>query len=447
MSELGERMVAFRKQQKISRKNLAEACGGTLTESKIWSIENGRAVTLEEEAGILGVIGNGTLADPDPVHPRVEPATPTVPWSPPAVDVPEFDDADPMPGLVPSDLPEAPQIADLVVPSIGGGPVPEEGVRLVSNSELQTFKDCRRKWWLGWYRGLKLNEQEAFGPRIIGERLHRALAMYYVPEGTKPMDPRAALERFVVQDWSILTEDVTPTAEFTKKFNDQTNLERAIIEGYLQWIEENGEDTDLEIISPEAYMEAQLEVNLGGLPYQVVKLIGRLDARARRRSDGHRQFVDHKIVGEFTRPSKRLPLDEQMLSYHLLEFLNLEDSDERCDGALYNMLRRVRRTVQAKPPFFKRIAVHHNQHELYSIKRRIEATVSDILSVEQDLREGVDHRDTAYPRPSDDCSWKCPFVQVCPMFDDGSRAEDMLTQYYHIGDPLDYYKSKESVDE
>jgi hypothetical protein len=339
-----------------------------------------------------------------------------------------------------------------VVPSAGGGPVPQVGVRLVSNSEMQTFKDCRRKWWLGWYRGMKLRGGDSpLGVRAVGDRIHRAMRLYYVPDGYQPLNLQEALERLILDDWSKLAgPDITPPSiEFTRKFDSQANLERAMVEGYLQWIAETGQDADLEIIAPETYVEAPLfhdqYANEGDTEsqYHQVKLIGKLDVRTRRRSDKVRLIMDHKTVGDLTSPVMMLNLDEQMLTYHLLEFLTTEDADERCDGALYNMLRRVKRTAAARPPFYSRVQVNHNELELHSIERRIEGTVEDMLTVESMLTQGVDHHEVAYPRPSRDCTWKCDFFPVCPMFDDGSRAEAMLDAHYTRGDPLSYYATSE----
>jgi hypothetical protein len=60
-------------------------------------------------------------------------------------------------------------------------------------------------------------------------------------------------------------------------------------------------------------------------------------------------------------------------------------------------------------------------------------------AVEQRLDAGENHLDVVPPSPSDDCSWKCDFHLVCPMFDNGSRAEDMLTAHYRKGNPWSRY--------
>jgi transcriptional regulator with XRE-family HTH domain len=435
----------LREAKKHSRKALSQLTG--IKEGRIWALENGKEPTSEEHATLqyhlLGAMDAPVptepveilpLDDPIPAHPSSD--IPMLVMEPEPIEEPTSE---------PSDHSEA-SIADrLVVPSTGGGPERREGLRLISNSEIQTFKQCRRKWWLGWYRGLMVKNETPFGARAIGLRLHRALKMYYVPKQYEPMDPMQALERLITEDWSALTANGF-TEEFRKKFDQEANLERAMMEGYWQWIQEEAEDADLEILEPEAYLEATL-LNKSDLDpadkYNEVRIIGRLDARALRRSDGIRLFIDHKSVQSLTAPVRTLTLDEQMLHYHLLEFLNTEEADKRCEGALYNMLRKVKRGPTAKPPFFDRVPVRHNPREIESYQRRLTAVVDDILDVEGELDSGANHLDVAYPTPSRDCSWKCDFLSICGMFDDGSRVEAMIEQYYMEHDPLEYYDVKE----
>lgn len=330
------------------------------------------------------------------------------------------------------------------------GPDRSLGFRLFSNSELQTFKSCRRRWWLGWYRQLRLKYESPVGPLAIGDRVHRALRLYYVPAGLPRVDPRTALERLIVEDWTAISAALTNQPEklaiLEKKFNDEANLERIMIAGYVDWVAETGADAEFDVIASERYMEADVTADLREVMpmasnFKGIKVIGKLDVRVKRRRDGVRLFIDHKSLAEFTTVRQVLPLDEQMIHYHLLEWLASGEGEERCDGALYNMLRKVKRTGSARPPFYDRVEVHHNRHTIEAYKRRMLATIIDVLEVEDLLNHGTEHFDAAYPSPSRDCRWKCPFFAVCPMFDDGSRAEDMLKQYYVEGDPLSYYNT------
>lgn len=429
----------------VSRRTLAALSG--LSEGKIWRIENkGNASDVERAALQPHLTTALTIGHTSSATSRVDPTVvPTVSQTAdvtPAVAQTVVLDRPPVVVDWPALQEAAREVEGLTPPP--SGPDRSLGFRLVSNSELQTFKDCRRRWWLAWYRQLRSRFQSPVGVRAVGSRLHRALMRWYVPATALAVDPREELERLIVLDWTLVCQthggEEHVSTELRRRFTDDANLERVMLEGYVQHIAETGIDAELEVISSEAYVEADItrDVQVTGNETPL-KIIGRLDVRVRRQLDGARLFIDHKSVGNFTEPAALLPLDEQMLHYHLLEWLNTDSADERCDGALYNMLRRVKRTPQARPPFYQRIEVHHNRHAVESFKRRLVATVLDMRDVEERLDSGDDHRDVAYPRPSRDCRWKCDFFQVCGLFDDDSRAEDMLTQYYEQSDPLSYY--------
>ena len=181
--------------------------------------------------------------------------------------------------------------------------------------------------------------------------------MWYIPEGVPRLDPRTALERLIVSDWTRLSHqlqnDPHQLTSIQHKFNLEANLERAMIEGYIDWLSGTGADSEIRVISSEAYMEAELfEDEATG---RKIKIIGKIDARVYRESDGTRLFMDHKTVTDTSSQRAMLPLNPQMLHYHLLEWLSQEENESRCDGALYNMLKKTKRTAVAKGPFYDRV--------------------------------------------------------------------------------------------
>jgi hypothetical protein len=347
---------------------------------------------------------------------------------------PPLPTASPVLIATPAELLQAPPTPALELPS---------GSYPISNSELQTWKRCRRKWWLAWYRELALKAETFVGVRSVGLRVHRALQRWYVPDGEPRVDPRDALERVIVEDWTRVSDHARATnvdeeklRALAREFAASTNLERAMIEGYVQWLEETGADAELRVTASETPLSAQLAID----DDREVSVIGKLDVRVTRVGDDARLFLDHKTVGDLKSPAVTLPQNEQMLHYHLLEWLNLDDGESRCDGALYNMLRRTQRTAKATPPFYDRIEVHHNRIELESYRRRLVATSRDVLDAIQRLDQGDDHLDVAYPSPRGECRWDCDFFAVCNLLDDGSAGvNDMVNSLYHEVDPRDRY--------
>lgn len=416
-----EMIIAERKRRKLSRAKFAELTG--LRPGSITNIERGGRAIKAAELEVLEKFvpdEDGEAMDAAQQSGLLEMAVPLLNED---TDIEDFD----MP------LVAFPSMRN---ESATGALVDEESKwrHQFSNSELRTFKRCRRKWYLSHFRQLSPREVSVTGARELGTQIHKSLEAWYAPDGSPHTDPREALERVLVEDWTSLTASANPETgpnpEAVKQYKDQCDLARAIISGYVEWLAETGVDEDLEVIAPETKLTAEI------LPD--IALIGKLDVEVRRRSDRTRLFIDHKSVGNLTTPLRTLHLDEQMLTYMLLQKLNTPDG-ELSAGALYNMLRKVKRTARAKPPFYERIEIQHNQHEIDSFHVRLVGTITVILDVIQQLLDGADHRAVAYPTPTSDCSWDCDFLAICSMMDDGSRVEDFISENYVQVDPLARY--------
>lgn len=335
----------------------------------------------------------------------------------------------------------APQ--ELSEPTPAGVALPAEVLpdQIVSATKINDWQQCKRKWWLRWYRQLD-SVTDLTDVRNTGIRVHEALAAWYVPEGTERQDPRDVLREAIGRDWNKTLErmQLTPQSEgfeaVAKKWESVAVLERAMIEGYMEWMEETGADAGYTVIGSELEVAVNIPDSVTGM---TVQARGVVDAKIRRDVDGVRLFIDHKSVGDFERATRFLKMRNQMLHYHLIEWLTTGEGEARCDGALYNMLRRVKRTAKAKPPFFQRKTVEHTEIQISAYRERLLGEAASMARAEQMLEAGVSHHRAVPPSPSDDCHWKCEFAAVCPMFDDGSRAEDMIAAVYHQGDPWQRY--------
>jgi len=298
----------------------------------------------------------------------------------------------------------------------------------ISNSEVQTYKDCRRKWWLSYYRRLQPKSKQMTGALALGSRIHEALDMYY----SKNIPLLDAHSQLVDNDKKILVDAYRDTYDL----ESEAELGRIMLEGYLQWVEENGIDAELEMISTEEIISMPLLDNS-------VVLQGKIDMRVRRKADGVRMFRDFKTVGgSFTDFSSMAHMNEQILTYMMLETAQNKEG-ERSEGGIFTMLKKVKRSANARPPFYEQLEVRHNVFALRSFWQRIHGTLSDMLNTRKALDEGGDHRFVAYPRPSRDCKWKCQFFTICPMFDDGSAAEAAIEDAFEVSNPYAYYGVEE----
>lgn len=300
----------------------------------------------------------------------------------------------------------------------------------ISNSEIQTFKDCRRRWWFTYYRRLQPKVQNFTGALALGSRIHEALDQYY----TSNME-RDLLEihsQLVAKDMKTLNDQYRDTTEL----ETEADLGRVMLEGYLEWIELEGIDAEIDMISTEEIIERPM---LDGK----VTLQGKIDMRVRRKIDGVRMFRDFKTVGgSFADFGSTAHMNEQVLTYMVLEEAQNENG-ERSEGGIFTMLRKVKRGAYAKPPFYDQIEVRHNRFALRSFYQRLEGVLEDIMRVREGLDEGVSHYKLAYPKPSRDCKWKCQFFAICPLVDDGSAAEAAISDAFAVADPYGYYQSTE----
>ena len=316
-----------------------------------------------------------------------------------------------------------------------------DGVRRFTNSEIQTFKRCRRKWYFAYYRKLIPVQASFVGVMQIGNRIHKALQYHYgtqIPGSTQHIDASTALEHLIEHDRDAMLEHHIEDDDVVEQFSVEADLERVMMRGYLEWLAETGDDANYTIIAAEDYREAQIRCFVRGVTHYV-KIIARLDLRVQRDSDGAILFLDHKTTNSFETLMRALPMNEQMLWYILIEYISEEKN--HVNGALYNMIRRTKRTARAKPPFYARYSVYHNETELLAFLMRTQGVIGSIIEATNGLDMDIDHRLVAYPTPTNDCTWSCPFYTACKLTDDGSYAEGLLRNNFYVGDPLHYYAS------
>lgn len=316
---------------------------------------------------------------------------------------------------------------------------------MVSNSEIQTWKDCRRRWYLSYYRELGPATESVTGARQLGTKIHLALCVMY-EEGRNPVE--VIIELYQEDERDLVMSGQLHMIDDLRK---ELDLAKAMLEGYVDWAAEIGLDSEYEMISPEEVIEVS-----SGLPN--VWLRGKLDQRMQRRTDKARLFRDFKTSGSFEQSRPLLYMDEQMRFYHLLEQLHaaymarvntdIEQVDGRpqiwrTDGALYLMLRKVKRTARAQPPFYEQIEIRHNKAIIVSTWKRVHKVLEEIWAAHEALDAGADHAYVCPPRPSRDCLWKCDYVKICPLFDDGSNVEGAIAERYVHRDPHERYRREE----
>lgn len=310
---------------------------------------------------------------------------------------------------------------------------------VVTQSDLKAYKLCRRQWLLGHYLGLERRSKPTFGPLPLGSRVHKALEPYYRgavnPDTGAVWDPRTAYAQLCQWERDNLLRLQMPLER--DEWEREAELGAIMLQGYVEWLAETGADSEYEIIGAEQKLSHRL--NVGGVEFE---LRGKVDIRARNITTGARLVVDTKTTSHFSNLEMIASYDEQLLFYLLLERLTWPNQPESwLQGAMFNMLRKVRRTVRSKPPYYMRLEVHHNEQTLRSFWYRLQGMLTDYAVTVNALDQGQDHKFNAYPTSGPQCRY-CPFRIPCLLMDDGSAAEEMLNGVYRQHDPHERYETE-----
>jgi len=274
--------------------------------------------------------------------------------------------------------------------------------------------------------------------------VHAALEVFYGPEPGRYLE---ALAQEQMNDWASYEDNcvelgVFPDGEVHKAYLKDCELERAMLEGYADWVAESGVDAGIEFTA----IEEIVSVRGSEFAPEIVErfgefeVVGKLDARVKRVMDGVYLLLDHKTAASLTSALATLHMNPQMLHYGWLERMT-QPAGTWSDGALYNVLKKVKRGKQAKPPFYDRFEVNHNDDQIASYELHMKRKITKIFELEALLKDATveEQAHIAEPSPDDSCSWKCQFFTLCPMYDDGSRAEDMVREEFRERDPLARY--------
>ena len=321
-------------------------------------------------------------------------------------------------------------------------------MRYITNSETTEMRRCMRRWYLSHYRQLKPRSDRLDEASTIGNFVHEPLANWY----NDGQDPQATLvyisEKMILEQEDMMTEGLGENAvsmidQNITTIKDAAAFAKIILEGYLQWLEEEGADSFLSLIRAETELSVVMPVENFSEP---VSLLAKLDARFLDERSNRTVFMDHKTVQNFSDRERWIQKDPQFLFYGLVEYLTStivhpgEPEIWTSDGIL-NMLRKVKRTARSNPPFYKRKDVRHSLIELQNFFIKLSGEITRILQTTEMLDKGIDHHLAVPPSPTRDCVWDCKFFTLCDFMDDGSDSEGYVEASYEETNPLERYES------
>lgn len=311
----------------------------------------------------------------------------------------------------------------------------------ISNSEIAMWQRCHRQWFITYYLGFVPATEPAASNKQLGSRVHTALEGYYGYQ----LDPLAVLGL-------LYRFEIEKKPDEAAELMAEREMAQIMVGGYLEWLAEEGEDADLEVVAT----ETDLQIPLPGV--EGVALRARMDQAGLRRSDGLLYFLDYKTAPGFEK-HEYLHLDPQFKFYALMQQLAVRGNPgaPRIAGGCVSTLRRVKRTSRSEPPYYARDWFRYTDTELASTHLRVQHVCKKILDARKALDwcygEGKGDLDLVNsvqqsllpPTPIvHDCRWSCALASgLCTMMDDGSDWAASLTKSgrFRQEDPYTYYRN------
>lgn len=248
-------------------------------------------------------------------------------------------------------------------------------------SELASWQRCRRKTYIGYELGWDRVGVEAG----IGTAFHTLLKGYYGNDSD-----------ITEEEWAQVHE-LTPEGRETVE---------AMYDTYVEEVETDGLDVGCVTI----FQEYRIEKRLVG----EMTLTGQIDHVYEDQGTGTIVVQDTKTAAQFFETAQR---DFQMMCYLWL----VHDQFPGCNFAIeHNIVKRNKRSGRSKPPYIQRNRVYVSYAEVVAFGKGLLHLMSEYQTVMRATEQsGAGVRfPMLYPKGQNDCSWYCPFADICGMVDD-----------------------------
>ena len=304
----------------------------------------------------------------------------------------------------------------------------------VTQSDLSTFIRDRRAWFLGVYLGLKPKAVKATGPLILGSLVHNALERYYVSDEDLVA---AFLDEVREAELSLIAADRNYSVH---EWNKQAALGRRMCEGFVEWVEETGVDSGIEVLDVEKRLEFLTSYH--GVP---VILTGKADLIVRDRMTGIVRVYDHKTTANMART-----IDQARGTIQLPYYLTLQEAiaepGVRVAGAAFTILLKSMRQTGRGGPFYHRETVSYTPHGLAARRAQIHGAIRDYVDVVLRLHEGVrEPMEWAYPNHTAPSWSNGPHKILAEGIDNGDDVTRMVADLYLQKDPYARYRDEKTM--
>lgn len=347
------------------------------------------------------------------------------------------------------------------------GPENKENLPLLRTSERRDFKRCPQKWWWAWREGLAV--EGPIKPALwFGTGWHLVMAHIYGQPGTKRgKTPLKIWREYVGDETPVIGIDIPESdAGIHTEYVDGAALGEDMIGRYLDHWKEADRQFSMILV------EKPFEVLIPGPDGEpTVLFCGTYDGVYRDLGSGHIYLLEHKTAKAIS--TNHLVMDEQaggylMVAAQELRAAGLIGKKDQVRGVTYNFARKAMADERPRnedglytnkptkdhylsqlsaagveipdkptvavlqgiaetegitvlgdpsksqpPPYFLRHNVIRTVHERNNQIRRIAAEVQ--------VMEGMSSGSLpTFKNPTRDCSWDCPFYDMCVLHEAGN---------------------------
>lgn len=252
----------------------------------------------------------------------------------------------------------------------------------VSYSRMATYRRCLYKYYLNYVENLK-PPVGSLG-QIRGSAGHAALANWY----SKGKDNERAMQtawRTFQKEGGVDPEDFEPLRE--------------ALERYFDWAEVGDK---WEVQAVEKKFDFELEPGL--------RLMGYMDMIVEQ--SGHIWVVENKFLKQVS--TGHLDLDPQVSTYMLGAFA----CGIQPVGVIYNIIRMSSGPTAQQDPVVRKL--------LYRNKEGLRAKLEEIKMQGRAMATFENEGGDIYRNETRDCSWDCPYFQVCLGITDNGSSQEMI---------------------
>ncbi len=308
--------------------------------------------------------------------------------------------------------PEITDSLDNVVPS---------SATIIRATELQSFLNCPRRWFITSHNGLNLEPRGTNLNMRFGTMWHTIMEHYYNPD-ILPKDRiysgNAGLKKAIEEHREKLTIELGEWGidlEHQERLAKDEELLQVLLNGYTHWAdnEANPRDSTLVPLSVEQRFLVPILTPQGNKSRAF--LAAKYDALVKDNQD-HMWVMEHKTRGVSSRVDdpQGMILDMQMglqliILKRYMQHAYEEQSRPSVRGVLYNLVRRQKPSSRVRNPIYGRHRVYRSDTDLNILEHTLYNAYREMLTIH-------DLKDTRYnPQvwAGGFCTWGCPAITVC----------------------------------